>query len=255
MRILNIFKPKSVKRAIDSSNQSINQHQGLPSAIVAQQLARDVNPQANQQAPQAQQADSHNLSQTLQTCRDFCSKLMTEAGDRLEHVQSRWQKFYSGLNDAQKRAVWHYAERQLPHVDENKHDRSLINSLWQRIFSNESIIRRITKGALTAEKGYGLVYCYFINGKIRYIGKTKDTSFFKRFVPKQIDKLGYKDSIKRNLINAYRMGQLYIEVQPIELKALDKYQKDLIEQYAPTNRLWNEKDNKHFNAENYNFSF
>ena len=257
MGIMNIFRPKSLKKAIDDSALAGSQPD-LPPDVVAQKLAKEVI--SNQSPTPASPAlnnvnmDDPQMHKTLETCKALCHKLMTETGDKWTQIQKKWQEFYAGLNDHQKRAVWHYAERQLPHIRED-HDRGFINNLWHRIFSNESIIRRITKGKLSVDQGYGLVYCYLVNGKIRYIGKTQEASFIQKLLNMQVSGSDYKDAIKRNLLNAYRVGQLEIQVQAVNSEYIDAYQQKLIERYAPTNRLWNEEYNSHFHIDNYNFSF
>ncbi|MCY3804422.1 MAG: hypothetical protein OXF85_00890 [Candidatus Saccharibacteria bacterium] len=134
----------------------------------------------------------------------------------------------------------------------NTRNQKLINFWWHRIFYNDANLRSLTNGYPTrSREGYGLIYYYLINNQLRYIGQTKEGCLNWRMTKNQSSgRTGYAYIMKRNLLNAYRLGRLAIRTAEIPIKNLDEMEKSEIERYAPTCRLWNQKHNTYYRHQN-----
>ncbi|MYB39872.1 hypothetical protein F4X86_01075 [Candidatus Saccharibacteria bacterium] len=168
-------------------------------------------------------------------------------------IKADWQRYYDRLDDGQKNLIWAYADERLPEV-KTAGNKKLINLLWSRVFYSDGNLAKVAgRCAIRAEKGWGLVYCYLVDGRPRYVGQTRENSLSWRMTKRQRQgKIGYNYAIKRNLINAYRNGSLSIWTRKVKLAELNQLEKELIEKYGPTCRLWNQVHNeKHFTLANY----
>ena len=175
------------------------------------------------------------------------------SGRGAEAIKLDWQRYYDQLDDGQKNLIWAYANERLPEV-RTTGNKKLINLLWSRVFYSDGNLAKIAgRCAIRAEKGWGLVYCYLVDGRPRYVGQTRERSLSWRMTKRQRQgKIGYNYAIKRNLINAYRNGSLSIWTRRVKLAELNRLEKELIEKYGPSCRLWNQVHNeKHFTLSNY----
>lgn len=190
-------------------------------------------------------------AELLEVCKVYCRQLALTEQDN-GFLQKQWQKYYDRLKPLQKMAIWRHANDYLPYVKNIKNTK-LINLLWSRIFYSPHTVKRLARGsAVKAKKGFGLVYCYLINGKVRYVGQTREKDLYWRMTKRQeSDAIGYNVKVKSNILNAYRKGRLSIQTKLVPLSYLDHYEKGLIKYYAPTNFLWNVEHNDHFQVGNY----
>ena len=171
-------------------------------------------------------------------------------------IQTAWQIYFNQLDEKQQKLVWKHANSIFPRIYSLKSQKAqkLINKLWSKIFYNENNLHQIAgQCPLRTQKGEGLVYCYLINGQVRYVGQTRENSLRWRMTKKQKDgKVGYNYAIKRRLVNAYRDGSFTIWTRKMPVAKLDTFEKALIQRYAPYHKLWNiEHNEKHFEVTNY----
>lgn len=127
-----------------------------------------------------------------------------------------------------------------------------INDYWRIAFYHN--LKSFTLNSeITTDQDNGLIYCFIIDDQVRYIGQTREKTLRQRMTKQQADShiIGYNDYIKRNMLDAASKGLLKIQTQKIDKSELDNYEISLIQYYAPTNRLWNQKHNKHFSKENF----
>ena len=142
-------------------------------------------------------------------------------------------KVLSGLFDAQ------------PHIRDTRNKR-LINYWWSRVFYKTATLSKLANGHPTYPKpGHGLIYYYLVRGKVRYVGKTSERSLKWRMTRRQANgQIGYRYSIKRRMLNAYRCNRLTIKTREVPLANLDTIEKEEIALHAKTSRLWNIEHNQ-----------
>ena len=136
----------------------------------------------------------------------------------------------------------------------NVRNKKLINKLWSEVFYNEDNLTRLANGyPICSEEGYGLIYYYFINGRLRYIGQTRENSLKWRMTRRQPNgNIGYSYPIKRLMLNAFRSGTLQIQTKKVLVAELDKIEQQEIRLYSD-NRLWNKEHNPHYQPFNRRF--
>ena len=202
--------------------------------------------QTPQQPTQTVSADVSIHQQYLNHLRSHCKS------DK--EAQFYWEHYYNHLDDYQRDLIWNHANWRLPNVKINS-TKKLINLLWSRVFYNDDHLTKIAgRCPIRTQEDEGLIYCYLINGQVRYVGQTRENSLKRRMTRRQSNgKIGYNYSIKRHLINAYRNGSLSIWTMRTAISKLDNLEKQLIERYAPYHRLWNQEHNKYFKMSNYDF--
>lgn len=170
----------------------------------------------------------------------FFDKYNQRTGNK-QQIIAFWEKYYNSQTTIVKSLIWRkYLQMQ---------------NDWQRIFGNEDNLRKLAgKCALAPRKGCGLVYFYYVDGRLRYIGQTRAKSLKQRLVKQQKShKTGYNYFIKRNLIRAYRLNSLVIKTKNVSLKNLNKYERQRIIHFGPRCRLWNRAYNRNnFHFANYN---
>ena len=120
-------------------------------------------------------------------------------------------------------------------------DRQLINYWWPKVFDDDFNLQILARDCpLESRKGYGLIYYYWIKGRICYIGKTRRRSLRVRLNYNHSNgKIGYSDSIKSKLLNAFRAGSLTIKTREVKLDQLNKTEKCEIRTNSCSHRLWN----------------
>ena len=98
----------------------------------------------------------------------FCQQLV-DSGQGSEDIRLQWQRYYDELPATEKQALWHHADGNFPIISDTKDKR--LSRLWSRAFYNQANLKRLANGcALYSNKGFGLIYCYLINGWVRYVG-------------------------------------------------------------------------------------
>ena len=239
LKITQIFKFKNKSKNMTDSNPQV-ESSSTPNPL-------DIQPLKAEEIPTV----DLNESDLLQVCKIFCQRLAQTNQDN-RFLQKQWQNYYDKLSVSQKEIIWRHANDNLPDLEDIQNPR-LINLLWSRVFHGGHIVQKLASNSVVqTKKGFGLIYCYLINGKVRYIGQTRENNLYWRMTEKQEDgKVGYNDSIRRNLLNAYRRGYLSIQTKLVPLYHLEHYKKGLIEYYAPTNHLWNTDHNQYFDKGNY----
>ena len=141
----------------------------------------------------------------------------------------------------------------LPYIESYaKKAERFINKWWSSVFYDFKLRGLAGNCRLKPVNGkYGLVYLYIIAGRVRYVGQTTESLYWRMTKRQNNDKIGYPLPIKRNLLNAFRDESLSIETEMIRQSHLDKIELNLIRHFAPANRLWNQKHNPHFELSNY----
>ena len=139
----------------------------------------------------------------------------------------------------------------LPERDYFRMNESAINYYWGEAFYKN--LEVLTDNNITyTDRNHGLIYYYLVDGQVRYIGQTRESTLKWRMNKPQADGcIGYNLYIKRNMLQAASGGRLSIRTYRIPQFQLDQYEKAEIEAYAPTNRLWNQEYNSYFDLENY----
>ena len=135
----------------------------------------------------------------------------------------------------------------------NTHNKRLINYWWSKVFYNSAILRDLANGhPLYPKPGYGLLYYYIIDGRVRYIGQTGERSLKWRMTRRQPNgAIGYNYSIKRHMLNAYRSHRLTIKTRETPLADLDAVEiKEITQHSGYGNRLWNVEHNQNFRKSN-----
>lgn len=137
----------------------------------------------------------------------------------------------------------------------NVRNRELINYWWSEVFYSPKHLRKMAgKYPLNPRPGYGLVYYYYIGGRLRYVGQTRERSLRWRMTRRQANRhIGYNYSIKRQMLNAYRAGKLSIVTREVKVADLDKVEREAIEANSRWSKLWNIEHNKYFNKSNRQF--
>ena len=141
---------------------------------------------------------------------------------------------------------------QLPRRPENRWP---VDKYWLEFVRNSKILKKLAVNQpLRTRPGYGLIYIYLINRKVRYIGKTAYGSLIFRLRQKFKNNLvGYHYDIKRCLLNAFWAGQLEIRTEVVALNEINQRETGLINLYARLNRLWNQKHNPYFQQSNFDY--
>ena len=134
----------------------------------------------------------------------------------------------------------------------NTSNQNLINRWWSRTFYNNRNLKNLAGGyRIYPRHGYGLIYYYFIKGRIRYIGQTRESSLKWRMTKRQANgNIGYSYAIKRHLLNAFRDNILEIRTEEVRLYQLDQTEKARIQFYAPASQLWNIEHNPYYKQSN-----
>lgn len=207
--------------------------------------------------PQAQSAhnpSSSSAKSPIYYYIEYAQSLLNSSEDD-SIKEAKWNQFYNELSPLYQKILWEHANWHLPEI-KNTFNKKLIDKIWGNAFYKTANLRRIAGNcALSAKKGYGIIYFYIIDNQIRYIGQTRERTLKWRMNrPQKNGVKGYNYAIKRNLINAYRNGTLSIRTAIVKKDQLDRCEQQLIEHYGPTNKLWNKIHNeKYFQVENYNF--
>ena len=220
-----------------------------PNAASAEATTETANPD-KAEGFEAKKSDIINI------CRRYCQQLFEATrSENQAALQVQWQTYYDSLNASEQEMVWRYANYYLPEVKTHFNIKA-VNLFWSRIFykNNSKYLSKITKGPVkSSRRNKGLIYCYLIDGRVRYVGQTREKTLYWRMTKRQKDgQIGYNVQIKRNLINAYRAGRLTIQTKLVSIVNLDKVEQSLIKYYAPSNNLWNKENNDYFNPANYN---
>ncbi|MCY4010765.1 MAG: hypothetical protein OXF30_01695 [Candidatus Saccharibacteria bacterium] len=220
--LFNLLRPKSTRNIMNDS-ETLNVNNSLPTNQLAQQLADITLNDRDQKSLKV----GH-----LKSSQEFCKKLLHQAKSEVKILQIKWQEYYSKLNEAQKQFVWQYANKYFPEIGD-QHDEKFINSLWSRVFGDENNLKTFTKGTIHNKPKHGLLYCYLVDGKVQYIGHTKENSLIKRFTKMHGNGLlGYKAAIKKRLLNAHRSGRLEIHAKLVKLTEIKKMEAELIRYHA-----------------------
>lgn len=133
---------------------------------------------------------------------------------------------------------------------------NFINRRWHKIFASQNALDRLRvdpSNPMTAEDGWGLIYFYLVDGRVRYVGQTSRRSLLKRLSRRQPGGIvGYSFAIKRCLLEAYYGNRLQIRTLPHPLKGIYRAEKAYIRRYAKIRRLWNQEHNPDFDVANFN---
>ena len=126
----------------------------------------------------------------------------------------------------------------------NVNNRKLINYWWSKTFYNDDHLQRLAgKDIIRPRPGYGLIYYYLINGRVYYVGQTRERSLKWRMTKHQPNyKIGYRYGMKRKMLNASRAGRLSISTKEIPIGQLNDFEIAEIKRYA-SSRLWNIEHN------------
>lgn len=190
----------------------------------------------------------------LETCRNFCQRLLGASEEEIEVLRTEWQNLCSRLSRKDQELVRHHADKYLPEIHDSGNEKA-VNFFWNRVFYRDNIahLKHIISGPTQCrKKGYGMVYYYLVNDKVRYVGQTKEKGLYWRMAKGQFGVVkDYNAAIKCNLINAYRSGRLKVQTQIVNLANIDSIQEFLIKRYAPHNNLWNVRHNDYFHVSNY----
>ena len=105
---------------------------------------------------------------------------------------------------------------------------------WYAAFNNYKNLQKLAgDSTLTPSPDYGLIYYYYIDNQLKYIGKTEQ-SLNKRMV-----RYSYRDTMKVEMLNAYKDGRLSIKTKEIPQWDLDQAEQAEIDTYSQTHDLWN----------------
>ena len=145
-------------------------------------------------------------------------------------------------------------ESKQPYI-KNVRNKKLINYWWSKVFYSPDHIKRMAgKYPLYPRQGYGLIYYYFINNRLRYIGQTRERSLQWRMTRRQANgHIGYNYSIKRQMLNACRSGTLKIQTKEIRIADLDRIEEEEIRLHSKKGKLWNIEHNEHHRKTNRRF--
>ncbi len=148
-------------------------------------------------------------------------------------------------------AVTTLSEPTLPLLNYFHVSEGTIDRYWSIAFY-DNLGKFIGNSVTSTGRWHGLIYYFIIDGNIRYIGQTRETTLRWRMTRRQDnDLIGYNYAIKRNMLIAASKGKLSIKTKRMLKTQLDSYEKAEIETYAVTNRLWNQEHNKYFQPENF----
>ena len=127
----------------------------------------------------------------------------------------------------------------------NKQAQKLLNHWWSKVFYNNDNLQRLAGGCpLYAGPHQGLVYCYIIGGRVRYVGQTRENSLKRRMTKRQSNnRIGYRLGIRRRLLNAERADRLQITTELLPVAELDRREIELIELYGRQGWIWNVEHN------------
>ena len=142
-------------------------------------------------------------------------------------------------------------EAKQPYI-RNVRNKKLIKYWWSKIFYSPEHLKRMANGyPIYPREGYGLIYYYFINNRLRYIGQTREKSLQRRMTKRQSNShIGYNYSIKRQMLNAYRSGGLKIQTKEIRVADLDRVEEEEIRLHSKNEKLWNIEHNEYFKKTN-----
>ncbi len=137
----------------------------------------------------------------------------------------------------------------------NARNKKLINYWWSEVFYSPDYLKKVADGySIDPRQGYGLIYYYFINNRLRYIGQTRERSLQWRMTRRQANgHIGYNYSIKRQMLNAYRSGTLKIQTKEIRIADLDRIEEEEIRLHSKKGKLWNIEHNEHYRKTNRRF--
>lgn len=125
-----------------------------------------------------------------------------------------------------------------PYFDKfNKRDEEAINYWWRKVFSSEKNLKQIAvpNSPLKPTRDCGLIYYYYVDGELIYIGQTTN-SLAQRMVT-----YSYRDGQVIEMLNAFKEGRLTIATKEVEKVHLHQIEKNEIRIHSKTNELWNIK--------------
>ena len=206
-----------------------------------------------------------SAEKTIKVCTDFCRRLVISGQDRLQ-INNKWQEFYNRLSATQKRWVWRVVQNKLkPSQNQPKEAQQVraqkkkplkkakekenvpdFEGMWRKVFhySNLEKLRNIITGPTRMKRGRGLVYCYLVKGKVRYVGLVANNFNLKSF--KKPLPADYVSKVKKAILQAYQQGDLKISTKLVNNAQLEKYKEKIIRQYQKHNKLWNCEHNDYF---------
>ena len=136
----------------------------------------------------------------------------------------------------------------LPHFSKFRiYSREEVNHWWYFIFGNEDCLRSVTtpNAPLKPAADHGLIYYYYVDGQLKYIGKTTAS------LSRRMTFYKYKSHVQKQMLNAFRAQRLTIITKEVAANRLDQMEVNEIRLHSRTNRLWNIQHNRwHLTARN-----